>query len=173
MFFTYPLELIRVRMAYATHKFAGPSDHRPSFLSAMRRIYSEGPTCTSPHPSLTTTAPATERAAPTLFTRFPILKFYRGFTVTMAGMIPYAGTSFLFWGLLRARFLKHNGKPKSGPLEDLAIGAGAAAEIAQPEPVIVETIEGPMPVFEDRPVVVREPVVVEHAPPLAHPAPKR
>lgn len=33
--------------------------------------------------------------------RFPILKFYRGFSVTVIGMIPYAGTSFLVFGRMK------------------------------------------------------------------------
>ena len=129
MFFTYPLEIVRVRMAYYTQKSPGPSNPRPSFLTAIRHIYREGPSpsasSSSSHPPGSVSSP--QPAQPHLFTRFPILKFYRGFTVTMAGMIPYAGTSFLFWGFLRARFLKHNGKPKSGPVADLSIGAVSGA----------------------------------------------
>ncbi|PIL26773.1 transporter [Ganoderma sinense ZZ0214-1] len=130
VFFTYPLEIIRVRMAYYTQNSFGPSNHRPSFLTVARHIYNEGlgaPSSHPPPPASTFAQPAPAPAQATVFSRFPILKFYRGFTVTMAGMVPYAGTSFLFWGLLRARFLKHNGKPKSGPLEDLAIGAVSGA----------------------------------------------
>nr|VWP00636.1 Cytochrome P450 monooxygenase CYP52X1 [Ganoderma boninense] len=127
VFFTYPLEIIRVRMAYYTQKSSSGPPKRPSFLTAARHIYREGPgAAPSPHPPAAASTPS-QPAQATMFSRFPILKFYRGFTVTMAGMIPYAGTSFLFWGLLRARFLKHNGKPKSGPLEDLAIGAVSGA----------------------------------------------
>ncbi|KAI0704184.1 mitochondrial carrier [Cerioporus squamosus] len=99
--FTYPLELVRVRMASPTHPGASPS------LS---------PSSTS------------------VFARFPILKFYRGFTVTVAGMIPYAGTSFLAWGFLRATLLPAPApdahgkrKAKATPLADLSIGAVAGA----------------------------------------------
>ncbi|KAF5388828.1 hypothetical protein D9757_005620 [Collybiopsis confluens] len=64
--------------------------------------------------------------------RFPILKFYRGFSATIAGMTPYAGVSFLSWGYLRARFLPapDNGKTKPTPMADLSIGAVSGA-IAQ------------------------------------------
>ncbi|KAI1786424.1 mitochondrial carrier [Ganoderma leucocontextum] len=124
VFFTYPLEIIRVRMAYYTQKSSGPSNYRPSFPTVVRHIYHEGPA--SSHPPASASA-STNPVQPSVFTRLPILKFYRGFTVTMVGMIPYAGTSFLFWGLLRSRFLKHNGKPKSGPLADLSIGAVSGA----------------------------------------------
>ena len=127
--FTYPLELVRVRMAYATR--AAGAAHRPSFLSIMRLIYSEGPGA-----SASTSAPASSTS--TVFSRFPILKFYRGFTVSVAGMIPYAGTSFLAWGFLRATFLppppsssfaiSHpKRRQKATPLADLSIGAVAGA----------------------------------------------
>ncbi|KAL9940197.1 hypothetical protein V8E36_000902 [Tilletia maclaganii] len=41
-----------------------------------------------------------------LLARYPLLKFYRGFTVTVLGMIPYAGTSFVVFG--RCRSLLHS-----------------------------------------------------------------
>lgn len=122
---TYPLELIRVRMAFSTHSNSTrerTSDpQRPSFLRAMSQIYHEGAS-PSPAGAPTTTA---------IFTRFPILKFYRGFTVTMAGMIPYAGMSFLTWGFLRAHLLPPpppgQTHPKPSPLADFAIGAVSGA----------------------------------------------
>ncbi|KAH9847206.1 mitochondrial carrier [Lenzites betulinus] len=119
--FTYPLELIRVRMAFSTRSAANPSVpyQRPSFLSAMRHIYREGG-------PLATAAPSPSTPHASIFTRFPILKFYRGFTVTVAGIIPYAGTSFLAWGFLRAHFLPPTA-PASTPLADLAIGAVSGA----------------------------------------------
>jgi len=63
-----------------------------------------------------------------ILNRFPILKFYRGFTATIIGMIPYAGVSFLSWGYLRARFISYDSK--STPITDLMIGAASGA-IAQ------------------------------------------
>jgi solute carrier family 25 protein 16 len=69
-----------------------------------------------------------------LFSRFPLLSFYRGFSVTLIGMIPYAGTSFLTWGYLRSRFLPpptpETPKPKPTPVADLVIGA-VSGSIAQ------------------------------------------
>ena len=127
VFFTYPLETIRIRMAYATHSAHSPprAHAQLSFLSAMRQIYHEGPTALASPSSAPTTS--------SVFARLPILKFYRGFTVTLIGMIPYAGTSFLAWSLLRSHFLpapapSPSGSssapcPKSHPLTDLAIGA--------------------------------------------------
>ena len=109
MLFTYPLEVVRVRMAFQTRRLeAAPG--RPSFLSAARHIYHEG----SPSGILE---------------RIPILKFYRGFTVTMVGMVPYAGVSFLSWGFLRARYLPPSqaGHQPATPIADLAIGAVSGA----------------------------------------------
>jgi solute carrier family 25 (mitochondrial carrier protein), member 16 len=125
VFFTYPLELIRVRMAYQTrYVTAGKptSNGRPSFFRAISHIYNEGAV---PRDSTTPASPKR------LFQRYPILKFYRGFTVTMAGMVPYAGTSFLAWGFLRARFLpppaEGSGRQPYTPVADLAFGAVAGA----------------------------------------------
>ncbi|EIW57131.1 mitochondrial carrier [Trametes versicolor FP-101664 SS1] len=125
--FTYPLELIRVRMAFSTRNAARPSEpyHRPSFLSSMRQIYREGAPLANASPSASSSSPAPH---PSIFTRFPILKFYRGFTVTIAGIIPYAGTSFLAWGFLRARLLPYpKSKGASTPIADLSIGAVSGA----------------------------------------------
>ncbi|THH17900.1 hypothetical protein EW146_g3000 [Bondarzewia mesenterica] len=69
-----------------------PVPLRPSFLHAAHNIYNEGAIA----PGATTSQ---------LFQRIPLLKFYRGFTVSIAGMVPYAGTAFLAWGYLRAHLL--------------------------------------------------------------------
>ena len=135
VFFTYPLELIRVRMAYSTrsqstqvpHTPNSPhstSPHRASFVSAVRQIYNEG-------------AGNQQRAGPSLstplFARFPIVKFYRGFTVTLAGIIPYAGTSFLTWGYLKSYFIpppdpaNPDAKRRPGTAANLMCGAVAGA----------------------------------------------
>ncbi|EIM91603.1 mitochondrial carrier [Stereum hirsutum FP-91666 SS1] len=166
VFLTYPLELIRVRMAFATTPafaadLVSAGRRRPSFISVARHIYSEGalPTAsasTSTHSSALSSSqfthtnhvpqpPAPTAAAsiqPTrrIFHTFPLLKFYRGFTPSLVGMIPYAGTSFLAWGFLRAHFLPpppsspgdggikdKNTRAKPKPLTDLAIGAVSGA----------------------------------------------
>ncbi|RDB25041.1 putative mitochondrial carrier C17H9.08 [Hypsizygus marmoreus] len=115
---TYPLDVIRVRMAYQTKS---PSQHGnsapPTFTQAYKQIYNER----------TTPANGSQPVGHTrhYLDRFPILKFYRGFSVTIAGMIPYAGVSFLSWGFLRSRFLppsKTGHKPPT-PVADLTIGA--------------------------------------------------
>ena len=136
VFFTYPLELIRVRMAFQTRN-SNPSSPfkgtRPTFTQAMRYLYHEGaPVPASTHtPIPPSSAPPPPGVAVTkkLLHNFPILKFYRGFTVTVAGMIPYAGTSFLVWGFLRSHLLPpREGSPKKRtPIADLAIGAVAGA----------------------------------------------
>ncbi|EMD31524.1 hypothetical protein CERSUDRAFT_162953 [Gelatoporia subvermispora B] len=149
--FTYPLELIRVRMAFKTRSSSpnelsipGTSSAQPnriSFLYAASHIYHEGSSLPPPPSSASAASASTSPLTPpvsarTLFSKFPILKFYRGFSVTMLGMIPYAGTSFLTWGYLRARFLPHSPSPSSSsdsahhestPVADLAIGAVSGA----------------------------------------------
>jgi len=125
--FTYPLEIIRVRMAFNTRSSIG--GQRPNFFYAMSKIYHETATSTSTTPSTS------------IFTRFPILKFYRGFSVTLTGMIPYAGTSFLTWGFLRSQFLP-SPKSKSTPIADLAIGAVSGA--------ISQTVSYPFEVIRRR-----------------------
>ncbi|KAG2015815.1 carnitine/acyl carnitine carrier [Coprinopsis cinerea AmutBmut pab1-1] len=111
VFFTYPLEVVRVRMAFQTKN--PNSTTRPSFMTAAKHLYHEG-----------ATSPASTPAGRVL-ERFPMLKFYRGFTVTVVGMVPYAGVSFLSWGFLRSRFLppSKTGHRPPTPIADLAIGA--------------------------------------------------
>lgn len=112
VFFTYPLELIRVRLAF---EIRHSMTERVSVSTTFRKIYTEGQT-----------------ARPTLTNRFPILKFYRGYSVSMLGMIPYAGTSFLVWGNLQAFFrntslLSPSSRDRYRTLLDLASGAVAGA----------------------------------------------
>lgn len=181
VFITYPLELIRVRLAFETKR----KRQKGSLMRIIRIIYSEGsteapfsgdarkraggrlnnasgqaqsavstaslstsaiqnaaiangatassPIPTSPVPSAT--AIATHKA----LSRYPILKFYRGFAVTVMGMIPYAGTSFLVFGqcktLLQNMFGNNNkekgqtflGLHPSKAAVDLSAGALAGA----------------------------------------------
>ncbi|KAJ8097478.1 mitochondrial carrier domain-containing protein [Lipomyces tetrasporus] len=74
VFFTYPLELIRVRLAYQTRK-----DQRASFVRICKQIFNEGRSVSDGH-------------------EIPNVRgmhnFYRGFTPTLLGMLPYAGVSF-------------------------------------------------------------------------------
>lgn len=105
-----------------------PSPHHPSFLAAMSQIYREG--ASIPKASASAPSPLSTNA---LFSRFPIVKFYRGFTVTLMGVVPYAGMSFLTWGFLKSYFAPppiagmSDHRPKPSPLTDLSFGAIAGA----------------------------------------------
>lgn len=106
VFFTYPLEVIRVRLAFET------KDHgRATLTSICRRIYAEHPPI--PRPSNPMSAEVTASAATAIpraavsaanaaasvtneiVPRAGLANFYRGFTPTLWGMLPYAGASFL------------------------------------------------------------------------------
>ncbi|KAI9851850.1 MAG: hypothetical protein M1838_002566 [Thelocarpon superellum] len=105
VFFTYPLEVIRVRLAFETK-----ANTRTSLSAICRQIYRERPPLPPPaastatstsasrsHPSAaaatlaSTTATTITKVAP----RSGIANFYRGFSPTLLGMLPYAGMSFL------------------------------------------------------------------------------
>lgn len=86
VFATYPLELIRVRMAFET-KQSG----RSSMIDICRQIYGErvsAPLATSQTGTISNVA---HRTTP----NYGLANFYRGFTPTVLGMFPYAGISFL------------------------------------------------------------------------------
>ncbi|KAL3444950.1 mitochondrial carrier domain-containing protein [Aspergillus insuetus] len=97
VFFTYPLELIRVRLAFETKKTS-----RSSLSGAIRQIYSErisvpkdlsagkGPSSVAAA-AADTVASTTRKAVPSS----GLANFYRGFVPTLIGMFPYAGVSFL------------------------------------------------------------------------------
>ena len=86
VFFTYPLEVIRVRLAFETRK-----DSRSSLSSICRQIYREHPHNISASPTPSAPLPNAVVSAP----RSGIINFYRGFSPTLVGMVPYAGMSFL------------------------------------------------------------------------------
>ena len=115
-------------MAFQTRLSENPGvPFRPSFLGSARQIYHEG--------AIPTSISSPQKLPVNLFlARFPLLKFYRGFTVSLIGMIPYAGVSFLSWGFLRSYFLPPSkvGHKSPTPFADLAIGAtsGAIAQTA-------------------------------------------
>ncbi|KAF9585123.1 hypothetical protein BGW38_003800 [Lunasporangiospora selenospora] len=71
--FTYPLDLIRVRLAYETT--ATP------YTSLVKKIYNEPAGQSRPRHA-------------SWLPEFRIANFYRGFFCSIAGMIPYAGVSF-------------------------------------------------------------------------------
>lgn len=96
VFFTYPLEVIRVRLAFETK-------HRSSGLADIcRKIYTEQPgniargATTASASSTSATATATVGAVQSAVApRYGLINFYRGFSTTILGMVPYAGMSFL------------------------------------------------------------------------------
>jgi solute carrier family 25 protein 16 len=89
VFSTYPLEVIRVRLAFETH-----ASQHSTFASIVRKIYAETPPPTSHHPTNAVAATATH-VVETVTPTSGLANFFRGFTPTLLGMIPYAGASFL------------------------------------------------------------------------------
>lgn len=93
VFFTYPLELIRVRLAFETKQ----SSRASSLTGICRQIYNERvsrPTVPPP-PAAATATHATSVAVNKAVPRYGLANFYRGFAPTLLGMLPYAGMSFL------------------------------------------------------------------------------
>ncbi|RAL14843.1 coenzyme A transporter [Aspergillus homomorphus CBS 101889] len=98
VFFTYPLELIRVRLAFETKRTA-----RSSFRGIFRQIYNERVTppatassgVSSTQAPVTATAEGVSAAVNKAVPRSGLANFYRGFAPTLLGMLPYAGMSFL------------------------------------------------------------------------------
>lgn len=94
VFFTYPLEVIRVRLAFETKR-----EGRSSLRSIYRQIYNEHPVKETAAARLPNAPPVTAGAsipvAEPLAPRIGFTNFYRGFLPTLLGMLPYAGMSFL------------------------------------------------------------------------------
>ncbi|KAF8257178.1 mitochondrial carrier [Lactarius quietus] len=131
------LVLLCVRMAFHTiHSTASGYPARPSFLHTARFIYFEGAQL-NPNP----TTPIKRD----LFHTLPLLKFYRGFTVSLVSIIPYAGTGFLTWDYLRATLVPispDGRRPHVTPMADLNIGALAGA--------VAQTVSYPFEVVRRR-----------------------
>lgn len=83
VFFTYPLEVIRVRLAFETKR-----EGHSSLSQICRQIYTEQPV---PKAAAEAALPSVQSVAP----RSGYINFYRGFAPTLLGMLPYAGMSFL------------------------------------------------------------------------------
>lgn len=112
---TYPMELIRVRMAYST----SPS-HRPTLREAIGAVYQEARAASK------TAAEATGSEVSAFTRRNPLYPFYRGFSITLLGMIPYAGVSFLTYGTLKRHLPSYVPYLASHPTtRDLTCGAVA------------------------------------------------
>ncbi|CAK7199937.1 coenzyme A transporter [Sporothrix eucalyptigena] len=91
VFVTYPLEVIRVRLAFETKR-----DGHSSLAAICRRIYSEQ--SIDRHAVAAASANGNSGAAGTVAAALPqsgLRNFYRGFSPTILGMLPYAGMSFL------------------------------------------------------------------------------
>ena len=125
VFFTYPLEVIRVRLAFETRR----DQQRASLSRICREIYHERPrppaatsTPTS-SPALATAARAVD-AAPR--PRSGLANFYRGFSPTLVGMVPYAGFSFLTHDLMGDALRRPRLAPYTTlPADDAPAAAGA------------------------------------------------
>ena len=114
MLLTYPLALIRVRLAFQTH-----AAERTSLLQAIRSIHREA-RLPQPHAHLHHASAASSISA---FTRaIPFYPFYRGFSITILGMVPYAGVSFLTYGTLKRHLAARFATPARA---DLSCGAVA------------------------------------------------
>ena len=102
VFFTYPLEVIRVRLAFETKQ-----DSRSSLSSICRQIYHEQPgvlktqsplrSTQTPLPGaiIASVASTATASVQSVTPRSGLANFYRGFSPTLWGMLPYAGMSFL------------------------------------------------------------------------------
>ncbi|KPV76558.1 uncharacterized protein RHOBADRAFT_52549 [Rhodotorula graminis WP1] len=127
---TYPLELIRVRLAFESHHSA---KDRASLLRTIRAIYLSPPPVAPS--SSSTAAPAPPPPPPTSTTIKPSMThFYRGVWPTLVGIVPYAGTSFLMWGFLKQdlmpRYLSPSFRRRNRAMLDLLAG-GVAGAIGQ------------------------------------------
>ncbi|KAK8192994.1 mitochondrial carrier domain-containing protein [Phyllosticta capitalensis] len=90
VFFTYPLEVIRVRLAFETRQ-----DSRSTFSTICKKIYNEK-VAPRPVPGGSPAPVAAATATVQAVTpRHGLGNFFRGFTPTIWGMFPYAGASFL------------------------------------------------------------------------------
>lgn len=98
VFFTYPLEVIRVRLAFETR-----SHNRSSLRSICKDIYFEHSYGKPLSSAAAQSGPATVKNVATAATstvkavapQSGLVNFYRGFAPTILGMLPYAGMSFL------------------------------------------------------------------------------
>ncbi|MCJ1426433.1 hypothetical protein MMC29_004336, partial [Sticta canariensis] len=90
VFFTYPLEVIRVRLAFET-KY----NSRTSLSNICSQIYREHSTKASVSSSASLPISQPTVIASSITPRSGLVNFYRGFSPTLLGMLPYAGISFL------------------------------------------------------------------------------
>ncbi|CAH7685957.1 mitochondrial coenzyme A transporter [Phakopsora pachyrhizi] len=131
VFYTYPLELIRVRLAIQrvtksetsirsktkssplSFITSSGNKNRVRIIDTIKSIYNESTIIKSSPIASNKISSSSTSWDSRLFERFPILKFYRGFLPTLLGMVPYAGTSFLVWGTLQSKIKKQEEKEGS------------------------------------------------------------
>ncbi|KAI1806173.1 mitochondrial carrier [Daldinia bambusicola] len=93
VFLTYPLEILRVRMAFETKAT------RSSLMEICKKIYHEHPLSKAPlvntKPGSGVVGSVAAATAQSITPRSGLINFYRGFSTTLLGMVPYAGVSFL------------------------------------------------------------------------------
>lgn len=129
VFFTYPLDLIRVRLAFETrdpriNNIPNP-DHeyfvnrnRGRLAATIKSIYNENPPRKIGDP---TWLKVSQNVFPGVMVS--LSNFYRGFAATIIGMIPYAGVSFythdLIHDIMRSAVIsKYTVQPISKALDD-------------------------------------------------------
>lgn len=157
---TYPLEVVRVRMAFASHKEGRASltqtckqiwhEHAPMPTGAPNTVNIAG-SGTAAAATLQATATAVDAVTP----RAGLGNFYRGLSPTLLGMVPYAGMSFLthdtMGDLLRlpsvapyttTKQLTPNGLPRLKNRAELAAGAMAG--------LVSQTVSYPLEIVRRR-----------------------
>jgi solute carrier family 25 protein 16 len=90
VFFTYPLEVIRVRLAFETKR-----DSKSSLAQICRKIYHEASPIVKATSGTSAVVAETAKMVGAVAPANGLANFYRGFSATMLGMLPYAGVSFL------------------------------------------------------------------------------
>lgn len=127
LLFTYPLDIIRVRMAYHTNEnndvlsnTINGKKSDSSILSILKKISNENNAFQIKN---------TKKKKPSKFflpNLIIITNFYKGFTASLLGIIPYAGTSFYTYELMRDllgsnSFKKHTTKNSNDELKSSSL----------------------------------------------------
>lgn len=140
VFFTYPLDLLRVRLAFET------GTQGSSLTSMIRTIQRE---------RATTCADTSNATLPLYRT---LANFYRGFPLTIAGILPYAGVSFSMrdsiGDLLRApsiqRYTTLPGSERNRPGQRAPLRAWAELTSGGLAGAVAQTVTYPLEVIRRR-----------------------
>ena len=93
---TYPLEVVRVRMAFETRGGnVGGIGEKTGLRAICAKIYGEGQARAAAATGTGSMTATSATAAAAIPKAGGLANFYRGFAPTLLGMLPYAGTSFL------------------------------------------------------------------------------